>query len=64
MVLEVDFRLQGEDYLKMKAEKYLLAVDEWNKTDKSKRHRTSIQSFVVGYLTQTAPLTEKKVIED
>ena len=54
-VFVVDDGLTGEDFLTMKADKYLLAVTEWNVVDKSTRHRIAIPSLLREYIKQTGP---------
>ena len=63
-VFVVDGDLKGEDFLTMKAEKYVLAVTEWNSSDRSLRHRIAVHAPLQEYITQRAHLSENKVIHN
>ena len=57
--VEVDSELRGEDFQKMKAHKYVLAVNEWNKCDTSTRPRIpAIDPQLLNYIQ-----SEQKTID-
>ena len=47
--------LKEDEFRQRKIEKYLLAVDEWNQQDKSKRHRIEVPSLVRDMIKKAKP---------
>ena len=52
---EVDPVLKGEAYLRRKAEQYIAAVEEWNQSDRSTRHRIPFPYLLKEWLTKAVP---------
>ena len=48
---EVDGSLKGNAYLRGKAEQYIAAVEEWNQSDGSSRHRITFPYLLHEWLT-------------
>ena len=53
---EVDSSLKGEAYLRRKAEQYIAAVEEWNQSDRSTRHRIAFPFLLQESLTKAVPV--------
>ena len=52
---EVDASLKGDAYLRSNAEQYIAAVEEWNQSDRSTRHRIPLPYLLKEWLTKALP---------